>query len=271
MAFALLVNPIIAISEELPKLPAQETFIYDIQVFVFPNAAQGTLRIRRVSRNHYRAELMAETTGIVGLVTLYRKNHYISDIEYVPEKGRFFSRHYTKLVYRGPNLDKTSITINHEKRVVNWEFYSNGELEGRGTEPIPKDVNYEDLLSAFFNFRNGVYGPLERGRQMTVITLPDFESKVRNGNNPKKDEPYQKFLIRIVDAKTEATYRARYNRLGEKGLLALVKVPKNLFGQETGEIRIWFDEDIIPVSATVEDAIYFGDVQGELRQFNVGK
>ncbi|MEE9240686.1 MAG: DUF3108 domain-containing protein [bacterium] len=254
-----------------PKIPAREIFTYDVQVFIFPKAAQGTLRFIPVSKNRYRAELMAETKGIIGLITLYRKNHYISELEYVPEKSRFLSRHYTKLVHRGPNVERTTVSIDHEKGRVKWKIYFNDVLENQGVEPIPESVRYEDLLSAFFNFRGGAYGPLERGRKTTVLTLPDYADRVKNKDNPKKEDPYQKFEIRIADAETEKTYRKRYGREGEKGLLALVKVPKDLFGQETGEVRIWFDTNTIPVAVTVEDAIFFGDVHAFLRQPKRGR
>jgi hypothetical protein len=251
-------------------VPPREIFTYNVRVFIFPRAARGTIRIFQVSKNRYRAELIAETTGIVGFFTRYRKNHYISEIEYLPGRGRFFSRHYTKKVHRGSNVERTTATINREEGKVNWKIYYNDKLKNEGTDPIPEGVQYEDLLSAFFNFRNGVYGPLEAGRKMTILALPDYAERVRNKDKKKKEDPYQKFEIRIPDAKSEAAYRKRHGRTGEKGTLALVKVPKSLFGQETGEIRIWFDENVIPVAATVEDAIYFGDVHGTLRQSSAG-
>ncbi|MDA1001433.1 MAG: hypothetical protein O2807_13080 [bacterium] len=57
---------------------------------------------------------------------------------------------------------------------------------------------------------------------------------------------------------------------GEKGYLVIVKVPKDIFGQETGEIRVWFDAALIPTEATVENAIFFGDVTGRLRRAFIG-
>ncbi len=252
------------------KMPRREIFTYNVRIFIFPKAAQGTIRIIQVSKNRYRAELMAETTGIVGFLTRYRKNHYISEIEYLPGESRFFSRRHTKKVHRGANVERTVATIDQEEGKVNWKIYDNDELKNEGTDPIPGGVQYEDLLSAFFNFRNGAYGPLEAGRKMTILALPDYAERVRNRDKQIKEDPYQKFEIRIPDAKSEAAYRKRYGRTGEKGTLALVKVPKNLFGQQTGEIRIWFDENVIPLAATVEDAIFFGDVHGTLRQPGAG-
>ena len=63
-----------------------------------------------------------------------------------------------------------------------------------------------------------------------------------------------------------ARLRRRFGREKERGILALVKVPKELFGQKTGEVRVWMDENLIPVAATVERAILFGDVSGTLRK-----
>ena len=59
----------------------------------------------------------------------------------------------------------------------------------------------------------------------------------------KREDPARHFDVRIADAATERIYRKRFGRMNENGLLALVKVPPELFGQKTGEIRVWFDPD----------------------------
>lgn len=251
------------------SLPPNEDYLYDVDFLFFKDIAEGSLRLQRVGGLSYRAELVAETKGIIGFLTSYRKNHYISELEYDPAQGRFLARRYTKTVYRGLNISKSTMAIDPKNRTVRWETSSNGQAREKGVEPIPEGVAYEDLLSAFFNFRGGALGPLDRGRHLTIVTLPAYDTPPEE--KERGESPVRDFDVRIADPETERRYRQAYNRAAERGLLVLVKVPKELFGQETGEVRVWFDESLIPVSATVERAIFFGDVRGTLRKAVIGR
>ncbi len=227
-------------------------------------AAQGRLSIRPIRGRRYRAELIAETKGLVGVLMYGRKNHYLSEMEYDPVRRRFISRLYIKRVYKQDGVERTEAVIDIENGVVKWKYFWREKLLGEGDDPIPEGALVEDLISALFNFRLGGLGPLERGRKITLFTLPDYKAKATNEGEEGEEEKFQKFEIQIPSAEAERAYRKRYGRSEEKGLLALVKVPKNLFGQETGEVRVWLDSERIPVAVTVEDAIFFGDVDGIL-------
>ncbi len=251
-------------SDPLPRTQGSVDFAYNVQIFWITQAAQGRLRIEHLGGDHYRAELIAVTKGVVRWITGDRTNHYTSEMVLDPATHRLKSRHYTRLVFRGKNTERTTAAIDEKNRVVEWKFFSNDELVGQGSDPIPEGVRYEDLLSAFFNFRNGRYGPLEPGKKMTVYTLPDYRAIARGQMDPYDEDRIQKFQIQIADRKKEKAYRLQFERTKEKGLLALIKVPKDIFGQETGEIRVWFDTSLTPVAATVEDAYYFGDVHGTI-------
>ncbi len=254
---------------QAPSLQEEE-FVYDIHFLWFRQAAEGTLILRRLGERRYRAELVAETKGFIGFLTAYRKNHYISEMEYDPAKRRLLSRVYSKTVYRGLNITQSRTVIDGQKGQIRWETRGNGEIQDKGTERIPEGVIYEDLLSAFFNLRIGAFGPLTRGRFLTVTTLPAYQT-TRELKEDYDKEFVRNFDIRIADAETERRYRRAFDRVEEKGLLALVKVPKELFGQTTGEVRLWLDPNLIPVAATVEDVIFFGDVHGTLRKAIVGR
>lgn len=249
-------------------LPPEETYTYDIDFFFLKSVAEGTIRLRRVSRLGYRAELVAETRGIIGFLTSYRKNQYISEMDYDPGRGRFFARRYTKAIHRGKNISKTTMEIDAESRAVRWATFYNDKLREKGSEPIPSGVSYEDLLSAFFNFRRGALGSLEKGSRFTIVTLPAYD--IPKGEREEGESLARDFEVRVADPATELSYRKSYGRTGEPGLLVFVKVPKELFGQETGEVRVWFNPALTPVSATVERAYYFGDVHGTLRKSEIG-
>jgi hypothetical protein len=246
-----------------PPLP-NETFIYNIKLLFFTKAAQGELNFRRIEGNRYKAELIAETKGLVGVLMYGRKNHYISEMVFDPKQRRFISRLYTKLIHKHDGTERTTAAIDPKNRTVRWEYFWKDKLEGNGVDPMPKGARVEDLLSAFFNFRNGGLGALAPGKKVTLFSLPDYKAKATDKNPEGEEKKFQRFEIRIPTAKVEREYRVKYERKEKKGVLALVKVPKNLFGQETGEVRVWLDTNMVPLAATVEDAILFGDVYGVL-------
>ncbi len=243
----------------------EEEFIYDIQLLWYTKAAEGAIWIRRIGEKHYRAELVVETKGFIGFLTSHQKNHYVSEMDYIPGNHRLLSRKFTKTVTRGKVVKRTTAVIDYAKGEIRWETTKNERLLEEGVDPIPEGVVFEDLLSAFFNLRIGAYGPLKRGKLLIVNTLPDYEPP-ENGQKDYPKESDRQVVIRIADVATEREYRKRYGRTKEKGLLALVKVPKFLFGQEIGETQVWFDSDLTPVAAAVEDAIFFGDLFGTLRR-----
>lgn len=244
--------------------PPDETFTYNIQFLWFTQAAQGQIKFRRIEGNRYKAELIAETKGLVGILMFGRKNHYISEMAFDPRKRRFISRLYTKLVHKPDGTERTTAAIDRKNRTVSWKYFWKDKLEGSGVDPMPPGARVEDLLSAFFNFRIGGLGAIEPGREITLFTLPDYKAKATDKNSEGEEKKFQRFEIRLPTANAERKYRVKYGRKEKKGVLILVKVPKNLFGQETGEVRVWLDTKMVPLAATVEDAILFGDVHGLL-------
>lgn len=257
-----------------PQIPFEEIFFYDVRILMFESAAKGFLRIRRVGERQYKAELIAETKGFLGFLSGYQKNHYVSEMEYHPKTRRLVTHRFTKTVtttniWGRKNVIRTSTEIDYLKGEILWSTFENDTLLGRGSGPARGETVYEDFLSAFFNFRFGAYGLLSRGKRLTLTALPDhFLADEGQGNDLKQISP--NIGIRIADGATEQKYRHRLNRASKESLLIFIKVPKGLFGQETGEIQILLDgPDRTPVSVTVEQAILFGDVFGVLRKSSV--
>ncbi len=242
-----------------------EDFCYHLRFMEFLHAADSRLRLRRVSENRYEAELVAETKGFIGFLLAYRKNIYRSEMDYFPGRRRFITHRFTKMIVSGGDVAKSVTDIDYAKREIRWVVTENGAVESEGSEPIPAGAVYEDLLSVFLNLRNGAFGPLTRGRRITVVSLPYYRSLLGGWEGGRK-AVNRSFDIRIADASTERAYRRRFDRTGETGLLVLVNVPNDFFGQNSGDAQVWFDRNLIPVSTRVEDVILFGDIVGDLRR-----
>jgi len=113
-------------------------------------------------------------------------------------------------------------------------------------------VEYEDILSAFYNFRIGAYGPIKRGRAFKVRTIPEKGKSTIDVDIPDREGA----------AKSKWLFGRHFD---EDLLLVKVRVPKEIFRSKTGEVSILIDDRIVPLQGIVQDYIGFGDVKGILK------
>lgn len=233
-----------------------ETLSYDISFLVFKNAATGSLRYFKDSATGlYRSILEAETKGVVGFVSGYRHHRYASTMSAQDGGRRLRSERFEIEIDWADQHWRSMHTMNYATRTLLYREWENSRLVREETLPIPPGITYEDILSGFYNFRYGVYGPPIKGKSYTLNMLPrKSESRfdVYLASNIEQREEKIKLRINV-----DATY------------LAFVVIPKEIFRTKTGRCRIWLDRDLVPVLATVEDAIGLGDLTGILtsRQF----
>lgn len=224
---------------------------YDISFLWFKKAAFGMLTFEREG-DGYKTVLQVETKGFVGFFTAYRKHTYISHISYLPERGKFRARRFERYVTIKEKQEKTITDLNYETRTMSWKDYKNGILKEDKSEPMPGEYDYEDVLSAFYNFRMGVFGPIKRGREFSVNTIPEKGMST----------------IEVKIGSLAESYRSK--RLFGDGFRKemfhiKVTVPKEVFRSKHGEVDIWVDEQIIPIRGVVKDYIGFGDIRGTLK------
>lgn len=229
-----------------------ENVNYDISFLWFRKAAVGSLKFEREG-DGYKAVLEAETRGVVGFFTSYRKHRYVSHLSYMPERDKFLVSLFERYVIIGKRVEKTFTWLDYDSRVIGWKDYKNGKVVEDKSEPIPDKVEYDDILSAFYNFRMGVYGPIERGRNFRIRTMPEKGKSSIDVNITTREEAIKK--------------RRLFGDAFDSDLFHLsVRVPKEIFKSRTGEVSILFDEEILPIQGVVRDYIGFGDVRGVLRR-----
>jgi hypothetical protein len=250
--------------------PIEEDFTYQLRFLFFKQVAKAKLHLQPLSENRYRAELLAETKGLLEFLTGGQKNHYVSEMEYVPSQKRLVTRRFTKTVTTTGEKVSSITEIDYPNKEYRWVATENGEIKDKGSRPIPDGVIFEDLLSVLFNLRRGALGPLKPGRRIQVSSLPYYQATAE-GETRYGQAHVETFEIRIANPTTEEAYRKRFERQDEKGLLVVVKVPRALFGQKNGEVLVWLDQKGIPTAARVEDVVLFGDVAGDLERPSTSK
>jgi hypothetical protein len=110
--------------------------------------AVGKLRLVRGRSGGYVATLTAHTTGVLGWFLRYRKDTY---------------RAWLQEVNGG--------------RLMTWKKWKRGKLRDSGELKMEPGIFYDGPLTAFYNFRFGVYGPIGEGREYWIKTFPKSSNK----------------------------------------------------------------------------------------------
>jgi hypothetical protein len=248
ISFSLLIsclsNTVYAI--DLPE----ESLYYDISFLWFKKAAEGKITFKKNNNdNNYTAVLEAETLGFIGFITSYRKYLYISHLRYDENLNRLISTKFERIEIVGNKIWQSVNVIDYESNKINWRSTFMQKILKETVEEIPPDTIYDDILSALFNFRFGFLGNIEKGRDYIVKGIPD--------------KGVVDYFIHVSSPEDEILTKEKLGIKNGDGYMLLVKVPRIIF-KSKGVVWIWFTKDMLPLTATVEDAVIFGDITGVL-------
>ncbi|MFQ5900523.1 MAG: DUF3108 domain-containing protein [Thermodesulfobacteriota bacterium] len=246
-------SPILSIKPLEKKDSIGETFAgeelkYSISFWWFKKAAEARITFSRKEDGGYLVSIEAETLGLIGFVTRYRKDIYYSHLEEVEGGKRLRSYLFEKEVTIGKRIRRGFVKLDYNNRTMTMKSWGGGKKEVHKENPIPPGIIYDDALAAFFNFRYGAYGSIKEGKRYSIHTFPKKGVSV--------------IKIRIA---TEEEKKKRLKPI-PKGVryLADVRMDKNLFGSQTGNVEVLFSEDMTTLAGILKDIIFFGDIKGIL-------
>lgn len=234
-----------------------EELVYKIGFWLFDDVAEGVVTLKAGDNGEYIATLNAYTTGVVDTLLRHRKDTYVAHLGLAEGGKRFVSKRFEKRIEMD-GKKRTSVTvIDYDKREIRWTSTETGRDDKSGSAPIPPGVYADGPLAAFYNFRYGVYGPIKEGREYKILTFP-------------KEDHVPEIYLRIAqkDEMAKRVKNARERRAAD--MLADVRLDKELFGSQTGNVEILFSDDMVPVVAVAKDLVLFGDVRGRLVRIGLG-
>lgn len=243
--------------ERPPPLAALvgESLVYDISFLWFDRLAEARLSLAADKRpGTYRAVLEARTLGIAAWLTGDRVQRYVSVMEAGPD-GQLRPLSFEFRIIKGKDGSYSNISrlylFDYGRRQVRLQrsrddvFISEEQLPMAGRTP-------NDILSAFYNIRAGLLGPLKPGRTYFIPTIGrsgDEEIRIELLNEEQwPDEPF----------------------FPRSGLLGCAVVDDEIFDTRGGRVYVWFDELGRPQRGMVENVIGIGSVRGKLRSFAIG-
>jgi hypothetical protein len=252
-------------AEKTPLLPSQkigtenpigqffhgEELLYEAGFWMIRRAALGRLSFSAMEKKgYYTATLQGETLGVLGWVSRYRVDTYRSVMEEIKGGKALRSVSFEEDVKVGDKIRKRVHLFDYQRRT-----WTNKRLRNNGTwaveeKEIPPGSVYDDFITAFYNFRYGVYGPVERGKKYGVATFP------RDG--------LSSYEIRVASKEDEEKERKSGRGSAGKDFLLTLKLDPETTHSSEGLITGWLSKDLYPVEGAIKDVTLFGDVTGTL-------
>lgn len=224
--------------------------VYDIAFLWFDRIAEGRLAVSPGPRpGTYRALLEARTLGVAAWVTSDRVQRYESLME-TGADGHLHPLSHESRIIKGPEGKRRDrgkrYLYDHEKGQVSYARTRDGVAGAAEMLPIT-GTPPADILTAFFNFQAGVYGPLVPDGTYRISALAKkgvgwIEAEVL----PERKWPGKDFFP-------------------QNGTLVKVKVDPEVFETKDGILYIWFDRALHPERGIVENVIGLGSIYGSER------
>jgi len=198
----------------------------------------------------YVSTLQGETVGLTGFITRNRIDTYRAVMEELDGGSRLRSVSFEEQVRIGKETRKRTHIFDHTNR--KW-IERNVRMSGARSEEehvIPADKDYNDFLTASYNFRYGVYGDVQRGR---IYHVPVF---------PKKD--VTTYDVKVVSKAEEDSLRDRGSAPAGSEYRIELSMDPEVVHSERGLVKGWLAKELYPVEGIMEDVFLFGDVRGTL-------
>jgi len=227
-----------------------EVMKYDIDFWIFSRVGEGIATFRSLGDGRYEAFHEGKTLGLVGLVTRHRRDVYRSVMGTINNGRRLIPLRFEEDVVIGPKVRKRTTVFDYAARKVTIETQKEEGISKEEVE-IPYGTLYDDPMTAFYNFRFGVYGKVEPGKIFTIRTVP------------RKESP-QPIRLTVASRKEEEQKRSEEAEEEGKDIFIKVHLDKEFVGSLQGEVEVWFTKAIVPMTGVAKDVFFYGDIRGQL-------
>jgi len=231
---------------------AGETLNYDVDFMIFTNAGEAQMSFYE-ENGKFKCRLVVQTKGFVGFLTSYVKHIYISSFYIVDGGKKLRTATFDREIIVGGERERIFHAMDYVSLRHRWFIFKNDELVGQFNKPMSENTQLDDVLAAFYNFRNAAYGKIEKGRSYNI---PTFWTK---DDQPEKENKISIYIPTESEQRIYEEAEGAGTMEGSKRLMK-VEVPSDLFKTKNGELYYWTSEHLIPLEAIYKDFILFGDL-----------
>ena len=211
-----------------------EDLNFRVEFLLWKDVARARLTLTSLGSGRYQVELSGEPLGLMKTFTGQRRDSY-----------------QTEMIWRGgklvPLVYREESRKNHKRYLKEYRFnYEKGELdlwqwkEDRGVMMLKWHTALkgpiQDPLSAFYNYRLGLLGPVKEGETLRLEGIP----------YPKPEE-----------------IEVRIGPKTEWGRKVMVSINNQAFANDRGTVFAYLDASRVPTKAWT-DVLRLGTISGEL-------
>ncbi len=202
-----------------PQGEVLEDLKFRVEYLLWKEVAQAQLTLKSLGPGHYQAEISGEPLGLLKAITGKRRDSY--QTEMILRHGKLMPLVYREESQKKGHRHLKEYRFNYDREVLElWQL-----KEGKGMvqkwHTALKDPIY-DPLTAFYNCRLGLMGPIREGETFKVAGIP----------YPKPEE----IEVRIGPESAE-------------GRKIMIGLNNNAFEHDRGVIFAYLDEARVPQQA----------------------
>lgn len=172
-----------------------EELHYRIDVPLLRDALRARLTLKQLDGQHYQAEINSELQGALKELQGQRRDRYLTDMCW--QNGRLMPTVYREQSLRQGKKHLKEYRFDYvQKRLELWQWKEGKGLVRKWEGPLNEPIY--DPLTAFYNCRLGVMGPVQEGSTIKIRGIPypkPEEIEVRFGG---KTAEGQKAMVTII-------------------------------------------------------------------------
>ena len=219
--------------------------------WIFPAVGKGLAHFYDLGDEKFLITHEGQAQGLAGWLTSFRKEVHRAWMGAVDQGSRFIPLRLEEESIIGDWVRKKTTLYDYSAGKIFMEIKKEGEINQEVVE-IPQGIVYENPITAFYNFRHGVYGKVEPGREFLIRTVPGKGKGI--------------FRIAVASEKEAALRRESDPQKKGVDLLVRIHLEQEFLGSPQGEIEVWFDKELNPVSGMIKKVRFFGDIKGRIIQ-----
>jgi Protein of unknown function (DUF3108) len=215
-----------------PQGELMEDLKFKVEYLLWKDVAQAQLTLKSLGPGHYQAEISGEPLGLLKVITGKRRDSYRTEM--ILRHGKLMPLVYREESQKKGHRHLKEYRFNYDQGVLElWQL-----KEGKGMvqkwHTALKDPIY-DPLTAFYNCRLGLMGPIREGETFKVAGIP----------YPKPEE-----------------IEVRIGPETDQGRKIMIAINNNAFESDRGVVFAYLDAERVPQQAWTSARV--GKISGRL-------
>jgi hypothetical protein len=225
---------------------------YEAGFWIFPAVGTGRAHFYDLGNSRFLMTHEGQAQGLAGWLTRNRREIHRAWMGTAEQGGRLIPLRLEEESVVGDWVRQKTTLYDYSARKILAETRKDGEVSRESWE-IPPGIYYDNPLTAYYNFRYGAYGKVVPGAEFVIRTIP------RKGQGT--------FRVAVAPEKEAARLRENAPQKKGKDLLVRIFLEQEFLGSPKGEIEVWFDKELNPVSGMVRKVKFIGDIEGRITHF----